>query len=55
MRALTCSVSTPMILRMLERHGFRLFRRFPVVFDDITRRRFTEHGLDTSRTRTCPR
>ena len=25
MRALTYSVSTPMILRMLERHGFRLF------------------------------
>ena len=30
------------------------YRRFPVVFDDITRRRFTEHGLDIVKDENLP-
>ena len=30
------------------------YKRFPVVFDDITRRRFTEHGLDVIKDENLP-
>ncbi len=30
------------------------YRRFPVVFDDITRRRFTDHGLDVVKDENLP-
>ena len=31
------------------------YKRFPVVFDDITRRRFTDHGLDIVKDENLPR
>jgi len=41
---------TRRILRGLQQN----YKRFPVVFDDITRRRFTDHGLDIVKDENLP-
>ena len=41
---------TRRILRGLQQN----YKRFPVVFDDITRRRFTDHGLDVVKDENLP-